>query len=487
MVCSGNMLETVSRTERFRRSPRRNHCIVPEKDTAEKFIPINEDAIWDHRAGLTDFQKSKPFHPQMGCLIEGNPVFYLLDSDGVIRAFGHTPNFRVPFRREGARRASSPWDYVPEALRRESDTDLAEAIFGYTKSQGQGKGRAYAGRVFITDARLNGDPDQAWLAGGAPVVPRILGSPKPTTFQHYLVQTAPNQSASLHHYASDTPVETVIRGHKLYWHKGNVGVQDIQEEDPGEKHDTQHTQIRPVRVGVTFDFRIYFENLSSPELGALLWVLDKAQNDAYRLKLGMGKPYGMGAVKIESTLHLTNPAQRYKRLFQDEKWAGGSKSKGDLVERAIEQFEQFILRDSILNPKEVQSLDKVERIQALLAMLFWTGPDREQTRYLRIEHPEHGNEYKERPVLSDPLAVSGIHVPEERPAVIHTGTVKWFSRQKGYGFIQPDEEGDDVFFHFTQLAGGLTDLLEGTRVSFVMGKGPKGRDQAQDVRPEHIE
>jgi len=389
---------------------------VPEKDAAAKLIPIDEEAIRDCRAGLTEFQKSDPpFDRQMGCLIEGNPVFYLVDSDGVIRAFGHTPNFRVPFRREGTRRASSPWDYVPETLRRESDTDLAEAIFGYTKAQGQGKERAYAGRVSITDARLNGDPDQAWLASGEPVVPRILGSPKPTTFQHYLVQTAPNESASLHHYASDTPSETVIRGHKLYWHKDNVEVECIQEEDPENKHDTQHTQIRPVRAGVTFDFRIYFENLSLAELGALLWVLDKAQDDAYRLTLGMGKPYGMGAVKIESTLHLTDRVRRYKQLFEEEKWAAGIRPESDGKAKAIKEFEQLILGDSVLNPRGVKSLDEVERIRALLVLLSWPGPPTDQTRYLLIEHPEHGNEYKGRPVLPGPLAVSGVLVSERQP------------------------------------------------------------------------
>ena len=64
-----------------------------------------------------------------------------------------------------------------------------------------------------------------------------------------------------------------------------------------------------------------------------------------------------------------------------------------------------------------------------------------------------------------------------------TGRVKWFSSEKGYGFIKPDEGGDDAFFHHSQLAGGLRDPAKDTRVSYVIGKGPKGGDQAQDVRP----
>jgi cold shock protein len=65
-----------------------------------------------------------------------------------------------------------------------------------------------------------------------------------------------------------------------------------------------------------------------------------------------------------------------------------------------------------------------------------------------------------------------------------TGTVKWFDSQtKGYGFIKQDDDGEDVFVHISQTPG-RQGLLEEQRVSFVMGKGPQGRDQAQNVQPE---
>ena len=63
-----------------------------------------------------------------------------------------------------------------------------------------------------------------------------------------------------------------------------------------------------------------------------------------------------------------------------------------------------------------------------------------------------------------------------------TGTVKWFSAEKGYGFISRDN-GDDVFVHFSAIEGeGYRNLAEGQAVEFEVTEGPKGL-QASSVRP----
>ena len=62
------------------------------------------------------------------------------------------------------------------------------------------------------------------------------------------------------------------------------------------------------------------------------------------------------------------------------------------------------------------------------------------------------------------------------------GTVKWFNAEKGFGFIAPDENGPDIFVHFSAISGtGYRSLEENQRVEFDVEQGKKG-PQAANLR-----
>ncbi|MCB9139700.1 MAG: TIGR03986 family CRISPR-associated RAMP protein [Caldilineaceae bacterium] len=394
------------------------------------------------------------------------PVFYLIDKQGNLVFFGHTMMMRLPY-------PHSPRDYVPERLREDATIDLAEAIFGYTKQgdggsppKGQEKRRAYAGRVFFGDARLEPNQDDIWLSKDA-ITPRILATPKPTAFQQYLVQTYPDPVKvgetrdgrnKMQKFLADYTVqppgertngETTLRGYKFYWHKaGSVTESDFAEpkerlnerrtDNGRSKRDSQYTQMRPLKEGVCFRFQIRFENLSELELGALLWSIRlpvAAEGQRYLHKLGMGKPLGLGSVALDASLCLDDRPGRYSRLFDSEAgaaWYLGNPSHQEnlQIDQLMDAFEQE-MNERLGN--QTKEFCKLPRIETLLKLLTWPGRSMDESRYLEIERRDgHGkrNEYRDRPVLPTPLSTQSM--PKGKPH---------FSQPKLADIATP--EGDD--------------------------------------------
>lgn len=66
-----------------------------------------------------------------------------------------------------------------------------------------------------------------------------------------------------------------------------------------------------------------------------------------------------------------------------------------------------------------------------------------------------------------------------------SGTVKWFNNAKGYGFIEPEGGGGDVFVHYSAIkAEGYRTLTEGQKVTYEVEQGPKGY-HAKEVSPQN--
>ncbi len=508
-------------------------------DYLDSLTPFQRDKPWKHKL------------LKQGGIEQDAPVFYV-NGKGKVTWFGHTPNFRIPaLNKKGV--PATPLDFIPKEIAGNEKPDLAEAIFGWVEEKVNYKlteqslqklkekklpdvllaklrevvNQQYpkkkflaevaskigdeqwmkfnseilkcaekdnleeqrAGRVFFSDAEfVDAKNNEVWYRTD-PLAPATLGSPKITTFQHYLVQDAdaghnPDFRQTLAHYSSN-PDETRIRGHKLYWHKGQVPIPEADGQN-----ESQLTRIIPVKPGVKFKFHLHFENLHDYELGALAWALQLPgeAGKTYRHKLGMGKPLGMGAVAITTNLYVTERRDRltgrYARLFTDGSWTSGATV--DDPRRFITKFEDFVLKKHQIAPGKAR-LAEVPRIRMLLAMLQWreaTDEWLDKTRYLSIQHPQYDNEYKDRPVLPDPLEVGGqADVLEEEERL---GMISYIPPGRPFGYIKPhiiraSEEEDGIFFHFNKFKIEHKLPRENQEVGFKVRMGERGLE-AYDVR-----
>jgi len=411
------------------RGKHRHWIIGPHSEDETNLIRISDEDIElykEHTGGFTqavDRNKMSVLPAKAGQSI---PCFYTFwkDEDGQERlAFGHTGMFRLPYQQ-------SPGQMLPDAIKNVDGYDLAEAMFGFV-DQGKSERGAVASRVFVMDAKFDGDPKQA-IMNEKVFSDQALSGPKPTTVQHYLNQSDPDHPENLKHYDSNANSETSLRGHKFYWHAGaSADFERRLARAPQQRPTDKLNRFKPVKEDQNFTFDIHFENLRPEELGALLWVLDKAADPHYRLKLGMGKSYGLGSIGITYDVSLTNRALRYVSLFEDDNWNTGLISKTEKnskIDESKKRFSDFVLLDERVNSGNAKDIDELPRIKELLALLNWMDrPSEEKTRYMELDEftgrkhifTELTGRPSRRPVLPTPTKVIDNHwfagLPGEEP------------------------------------------------------------------------
>lgn len=179
---------------------------------------------------------------------------------------------------------------------------------------------------------------------------------------------------------------------------------------------SQYTIIEALPQGTRFKATIRFENLTPVELGALLSALDLPPSCCH--KIGMGKPLGLGSVKITPALYISDREERYISLGAE--WSGESAPASSEIEEFEAQFEQEIIRQLDAGEKPAsKKLWDTYRLRQLKTLLNWDNSNIQgwdsKTRYLEIEHKIPGkdktgkdnkvNEYKNRLVLPVPEQV----------------------------------------------------------------------------------
>lgn len=397
---------------------RKKHTVVYAPEPRAAPIPIPH-SVWERFQEDQEMQRG--IDPRV--VEVGDPVFYFAE-EGMVTFLGPTLYFRVPHQRYTG-------DFIPAETSDAGELnglDLAESIFG-TVNEGEREHDdsvtgAHRGRVSFDDARWRDEGRSLFLEGaGGRRWTAVLSAPKPTSYQHYLVQQIKRDDRAplkrqLAGYSSATPDDSngaprraALRGFKRYWHRGEPSSNELTTGAPGA-HPTQHTKVRPVRAGTTFEGRIRFENLTSFELGALLAAFELPRS--CRHHLGMGKPLGMGTVRVDASVRLYDPRQRYQDLSSPG-WLSRERIE-EKLRVAREDFRGLIIEHHQRSGgapelSEGAELWSIPRLAELRHMLEWDErPERAKTAYIEVL-----KEFRARKVLPAPSEVRGIegNEPEE--------------------------------------------------------------------------
>ena len=385
----------------------------------------------------------------------GIPVFYTIQ-ENKIESIGHTKNYRIPYQNKVSELikldVSERFDFS-ELMFGAGGFDFSELMFG------AGGNNSFSGKLIFEDSYLSKNNKPNFLEE----IPKILSSPKPSSFQLYLEQNGRPKSynvekKNLQHYDSK---DAKIRGYKNYWHRDNndntsdnyswieknlkiagkainddiknkidkLGhidykvnlnpdktIKDITLLKPYSElsldtknllkevfykskesiSSTQSAPIMAISKGTEFEGRIRFDNLSDIELGLLLTALDLPSKCHH--KLGMGKPLGLGSVKIVPKLKLIDRKQRYTSF----------ENKEDDINANIDSFKscfEHYLLNKIDNTKD--SLWKIDRLSLLKDMLSVEDKDHESwleaTAYM--DFSKEKTKYRQRLVLPNPTEV----------------------------------------------------------------------------------
>jgi len=184
----------------------------------------------------------------------------------------------------------------------------AELVFGFVEDRPEKKPEmelpAIAGRVRFSAGRLENaptNPDTVLEANECTL--KILGSPKPPSPALYFrKRIIPN-----HQYIAKGELslsDHLPQGRKFYLHATESQISEqfwrtnIERDDGVYKANLkQKLRVRPIRQTTTFLFHIDYTNLTNYELGMILYALEPSTD--FQHKLGLGKPYGLGSVKVE--------------------------------------------------------------------------------------------------------------------------------------------------------------------------------------------
>lgn len=206
-------------------------------------------------------------------------------------------------------------------------------LFGMT---GKTNETAMASRIRFADAQAEEKEDYSGYYGDI-VTLQTLGGPKLGNAEFYLKRPAAPDGTLADFWTYDYYIvgeklylsPGTLRGRKYYWHQPGVSF------PKGITRTKLNKTVRPVKEGITFTAKLYFDGISSRQLDQLLWILDGGKTDVLdglTYKLGNAKPLGLGSVDL-------SVVRKTERQF--EPVSGGIRYSEDTKEKEFIEIPEY--------------------------------------------------------------------------------------------------------------------------------------------------
>lgn len=302
-------------------------------------------------------------------------------------------------------------DLVPFNRRSRKKLTVAEQLFGFVEetegstvdtATSKPQVRALAGRLRFSTAFLDKLPPGSQSALLPPVPLKILSSPKTPSPALYFRKSSGSGYVSKQELSING---SAPQGRKFYLHQNPHG-EPWRTNDP-TLHTDQKNEVTPISPKSTFWFHVDFDNLSPRELGLLCFSV--RPHETFRHKLGMGKPLGLGTVKIDPVgLFFVDRPLRYS-----SEWGNVRHHQCWVADVADSEWpERYVaLRDSSRD-QTINSAGFSDQFQRLRAT-FEAGIEPDIRRALEL--------------LGDPAkVVAPVHTPQVEGADLESETYLWF-------------------------------------------------------------
>ncbi len=365
--------------------PKKKHDYDFEKKSSGKSLLVPDEIIDAFFLQLTPAQKKltetqyniKADALQMG---ERLPVFYITSDHENVDFLGLAKFFRYPTQNTVEDLSKNL--YTENGGKLENAMDFGSRLFGFTT-----KKQSQCGHVSVQAAIF---PSQSQITSTKPTV---LGQPHETCLAHYLKQDA-HKVRTMKENTQRLDIKTmanyneggVLRGRKMFWHR------DVEMVAPPNENKKVACILHPLEKGVKTTFIIHLHSITLIELGAILEAITLSKGHAH--KLGMGKPLGLGSVRLdiadheihEDAVHYQDLCGRCEAFFSKNNTHSTLNLDDKALQEAKNAFRLWVLHNFDKIHAVPDDFEKLEHIEALRAMMnYEKRPKNTHTQYMSVD------------------------------------------------------------------------------------------------------